>query len=113
MATIRHNEVMGQKLRCGSQLVDIYVKQHKEKARREALERGLPYLMHLGTTEWYALEKQRWLVIENKAEEEREREVEKVQMQVMKDLAGLPRFTSECLDYLIVLLPCLYFHVRG
>jgi len=53
------------------------------------------------------------LVIENKAEEERAREAEKVQMQVMKDLAGLPRFTSECLDYLIVLLPCLYFHVRG
>jgi hypothetical protein len=54
------------------------------------------------------------LAVEKKVEEEKARDTEKVQMQVKKDLvARLPRFTSECLDYLIVLLPCLYFHVHG
>jgi len=30
-------------------------------------------------------------------------------MEVMKDLiAGLPRFSSECFDYLFVFVPCFY-----
>jgi hypothetical protein len=69
---------MGQKLGCGSQLIDIFVKQHLQEMHKKVRERGLLHPVHPGTNEWYEQEHKRWLAAENKAEEERARKVEKV-----------------------------------
>jgi len=65
------------------------------------------------TNEWYVQEHKTWFAAEKKVEEEGAREAENVQMQVMKGLvAGLPRFPSECFDYLFVLIASLFFYLR-
>jgi hypothetical protein len=62
---------------------------------------------------WYVQEHKRRFAAEKKVEEEGATEAEKVLMQVMKDIvARLPRFPSECFDYLFVLVACLYFYLR-
>ena len=94
---------MGWKIGCESQLVDVFVKQHIHEMHKKARERGLLHPIHLGTNEWYVREHKRWLAAKKKVEEEGAREAEKVQMQVIEDLvAGLPRFPSECFDYLFL-----------
>ena len=40
MDTIKAKQVMGQKKGCGSQLVDLFVKQHIKKMRELARQRG-------------------------------------------------------------------------
>ena len=69
---------MGQKLGCGSQLVDVFVKQHIQEMRKKARERGLLHPVHPGTNERYEREHKRRLATKKKAEEERAREAEKV-----------------------------------
>lgn len=72
---------MERKIGCGTQLVDIFVKQHIQEMHKFARENG--FLNPMGVRE-----KKRRLDAQRKIVEERAREAAGVQMQVMKDLAG-------------------------
>jgi hypothetical protein len=51
--TMRQKVLMGQKMRCGSQILDNYIKHRKQKQRQIALQMGVRVLIHPGTKEWY------------------------------------------------------------
>jgi hypothetical protein len=76
--TIRAKQVMGQKIGCGSQLVDSFVKLHKEKMCKLARERGLLHPMGVRLKKWQ-------MAMQKKAKEERAMEEARVQMHVLND----------------------------
>ena len=82
---IRAKQVMEQKIGCGSQLVDNFVKLHKQKMCKLARERALLHPMGVRLKKWQ-------MAMQKKAEEERAMkeamEEAKVQMQVLTDLVG-------------------------
>jgi hypothetical protein len=111
--TIKANQVIGRKLGVDFSSSTSSLSNTYRRCIRKQEKGGLLHPVHPGTNEWYEQEHKRRLAAKKKAEEEREREAKKVWMQVMKGLVvGLPMLSSECFEYLFVLVSCFYSYSR-
>jgi hypothetical protein len=81
MHTIKSKRLMGQKMRCGSQLVDSYIKDRRQDIRRFAKSMWFDSLMR-------AEQRRLKAANEKRAQDAREWEVARVEKQMLGNLAG-------------------------